>query len=54
MLAAWDSMATGSESAAATTEKPASSNPRLNPPAPLNRSIAKGPGRPANQELTAS
>ena len=52
MLAAWVSMATASESAAATIEKPPSWSPRLKPPAPENRSMAQGLGRSLSQRWT--
>ena len=54
MFAACVSVATGSESAAATTENPLSSSPKLNPPAPQNRSIAQGRGLLSSQARTRS
>ena len=47
-----DGIATGSESAAATTENPPSSSPKLNPPAPQKRSMAQGRGLLSSQSRT--
>jgi DNA mismatch endonuclease (patch repair protein) len=49
----WVSTAHGSASAPASSENPASRNPRDSPPAPQNRSMARGRGRFAAQRRTA-
>ena len=53
MFDEWVSVEVGSESAAETTENPASSSPRLSPPAPQKRSMAHGRGLVCSQARTA-